>query len=148
MTSTGGHNKLLDEDQEQEINPTSNANSQIELQKKLSKKRKYLIIGGISILVFAVVLTLILVFALKSDDDHPVPPPLPDETFDPYEVEEFDEDGMQYSMVRNGNIAFDYPYMETANNRFINNVALAGSLIGTPVLNLRFSDKSAKKAES
>lgn len=96
-------------------------------------------------------MTIVLIIVLKKDDNHPPTPPGPDpgdDTYDPYEVITFDDANMNYTMRRDANIAFEYPYKETFNNKLINTIEMKGNqYFGNSALKLAFSPSQAKAVE-
>jgi hypothetical protein len=80
---------------------------------------------GLGILVFAVALTLILVFTLKKKDPQP---PMPDDGphFNPYRVLNYDDKSNTYTLSRWSNLKFQYPFNETFNNKLLNTFKLQG----------------------
>ena len=122
----------MEDEEDRQLITGSPSQSLLERKQQAAKKKKFLF-WGIGILLFAIVLTLILVFALKGGDK---PGPNIDH-FNPYKVLEYDSKTNTYTLGRETNLKFQYPFNETYNNKLLNTFKLQGSN--------NFTDKSTYK---
>jgi hypothetical protein len=95
--------------------------SQSLIERRQAAKKKKFLFWGIGIVVLAIAITLILIFTLKGGNK----PPGPNiDHFNPYKVLEYDSKTNTYTLGRETNLKFSYPFNETYNNKLLNTFKL------------------------
>lgn len=131
LTRSSGVNESYRKESTPEGSPTTT---------RSPSKKKKLIIAGVVCGVALIALTVILILVLKKNDENPVDPVEP-VYYDPYEVEATDPAQGKYTIKRNTKLLFNYPYQESGNNKFVDELAFQG-IMSTSSFGLKFTDLS------